>query len=55
LVSVGIATVIWSLWKTGNAGNAVCFDNIFPYDPTSVIAQTAHWLNSIFFNNTFFL
>lgn len=38
---VGVTDIIWAIWKCRN--NA-CFHNIYLYDPTSVIAQTAHWL-----------
>uniref|UniRef100_A0ACD5TEX8 Uncharacterized protein n=1 Tax=Avena sativa TaxID=4498 RepID=A0ACD5TEX8_AVESA len=42
LVAVGVASVVWSLWKTRNAA---CFNNFFPYDPTSVLAQSALSMN----------
>lgn len=34
LISVGVAAVLWSLWKTRNAA---CFDHVYPHDPTKVI------------------
>lgn len=40
VVAVGLAAILWVIWKTWNK---VCFDNAFPYDPTSVIVQTAHF------------
>ena len=42
-MATGVASVMWSLWKTRNAA---CFNNVFPYDPTSVIAKKAHWMES---------
>jgi hypothetical protein len=42
LVTSGVASVMWALWKTRNDA---CFDGIFSYDPTSVIAQTAYWID----------
>lgn len=41
LIAVGVSAMIWGLWKCRN--NA-CFRNIYPYDPSSVIVQVAHWL-----------
>ena len=42
VILVGIAAVMWSLWKTCNKA---CFDEVFPYDPSCVIAKTSYWLD----------
>lgn len=42
VVVVGLAAIFWVVWETRNKA---CFENIFPYDPTSVIVQAAHWLD----------
>lgn len=41
LVTVGMATVKWDLWKSRNRA---FFDNIYLFDPASIITQSAHWL-----------
>lgn len=41
VVAVGVAAILWAIWRTRNKA---CFENIFPYDPTSVIVQATHWL-----------
>jgi hypothetical protein len=43
LVATSVTAVLWALWKTRNVA---CFKNVFPYDLTSVIALTAHWMDS---------
>lgn len=40
LVSVGVVTVIWSIW--GEKGNDACFRNIFPMDPSCVVGKVAY-------------
>ena len=41
LVAVGVAAVIWSIWK---ARNLACFQNKWPDEPHSVIFQVCYWI-----------
>lgn len=41
LVSVGIAAVLWTLWKTRNDA---CFQRKSVTEPTSVLFQIYHWI-----------
>jgi hypothetical protein len=43
LVLVGVAAVLWILWK---ARNRACFDRILPTDPTELIFTICFTLGS---------
>ena len=41
LITVGIAAVIWSIWKTRNLA---CFQNKWPDEPCTVIFKICSWI-----------
>jgi hypothetical protein len=43
LVRVGVAALLWSIWKTRN--NA-CFRSIFPENPTAITNLVGHWMST---------
>lgn len=43
LIVVGVAAIIWAIWKTRNKA---CFDKKLPNDPTDVIFSVCHWMDS---------
>ncbi|KAG8086542.1 hypothetical protein GUJ93_ZPchr0010g7976 [Zizania palustris] len=43
VVGVGLAAVIWSIWR---CRNDICFRHIFPNDPLSLINVICYWISS---------
>ena len=43
LVRVGVAAVLWSIWKTRN--NA-CFRSVLPNNPCSITNMIGHWMTT---------
>ena len=43
LILVGVAAVLWSIWKHRN--NA-CFSQIYPIDPTEIIFCACYWIST---------
>jgi hypothetical protein len=41
LIAVGVATVLWSIWK---ARNLACFEGKWPSETCSVVFQVAYWV-----------
>ena len=39
---VGIAALIWSIWK---ARNLACFQHVWPNDPSVLMFRMSHWIN----------
>ena len=42
LLTVGIASVLWSIWK---ARNMACFQHVWPAEPFAVLRQTCYWID----------
>lgn len=40
LVMVGVAAVIWALWRTRNRA---CFEHVLPYDPIETVFLACNW------------
>ena len=41
-VFVGVAALIWSIWK---ARNLACFQRVWPTDPSVLMFRMSHWIN----------
>ena len=41
VVAVGVAAMIWTVWKTRNAA---AFDKIFPNDNFSIVCKISYWM-----------
>jgi hypothetical protein len=42
IIIVGVSAVLWSLWK---ARNMVCFQNVWPNDPSVVLFLACYWID----------
>ena len=42
LISVGVAALIWAIWKTRKKA---CFDGVFLQDPISIVFLMAHYIS----------
>lgn len=42
IIKVGVAAVLWAIWKSRNKAR---LENFYLRDPSSIITQSAQWLD----------